>query len=203
MGTGLAGPYWEDHVAKKSSQAEQSSAELESETVVGKGRPTPSRKEAQALKAQPLVGNRDKAVQKAQRMKMNEARERARVGMMAGEERYLGSRDRGPQRRWVRDYVDARISVGEFLIPLMVILLILMFVPGPAQVYGVLVVWGFLAFAIIDAVFLGMRLKRKLSQKFGAENVQKGFRWYAAMRAFQFRMMRVPKPQVKRMQYPS
>ncbi len=192
----------EDHVAKKSSEAEQSADQTE-EVVVGKGRPTPSRKEAQALKAQPLVGSRDKAVRKAQRLKMNEARERARVGMMAGEERYLGSRDRGSQRRWVRDYVDARISVGEFLIPLMVILLILMFVPGPAQVYGIFIVWGFLAFAIVDAVFLGMILKRKLAKKFGAEHVQKGFRWYAAMRAFQFRMMRVPKPQVKRMQYPN
>jgi hypothetical protein len=57
--------------------------------------------------------------------------------------------------------------------------------------------------AIIDAVFLGMRLKKRLGEKFGEDRVQPGFRWYAAMRAFQFRPLRVPKPQVKRGSFPS
>lgn len=192
----------EDCMAKKGSSNEPVQEAVEEEAVVGKGRPTPSRKEAQALKAQPLVGSRDKAVRKAQRAKMTEARERARIGMMQGEERYLTARDKGPQRRYVRDYVDARLSVGEFLIPLMILLLVTMFLPVQSQFFGIAIVWGFLIFAVIDAIFLGMRLKRKLAAKFGADNVQKGFRWYAAMRAFQFRMLRVPKPQVKRMQYP-
>ena len=169
----------------------------------GKGRPTPSRKEAQAAKAQPLVGSRDKAGAKAQRQKMAEARERARIGMAQGDERYLPARDKGPQRRYVRDYVDARISVGEFLIPLMLIALLLTFLPGEIQVISIAAVWVFLLFAVIDAIVLGWTLKGKLAAKFGADKVQPGFRWYAAMRALQFRMLRMPKPQVKRLQFPT
>lgn len=190
-------------MAKKDSSIEDGQHDhAEDVASVGKGRPTPTRREAQAAKAQPLVGSRDKAGMKAQRAKQNEARERARLGMMQGDERYLGPRDRGPQRRFVRDYVDARLSIGEFLIPLMVVVLLLLFLPGTIQVISVMVVWVFVFLAIVDAVILGFRLKRRLAEKFGADRVQPGFRWYAAMRAFQFRMLRVPKPQVKRFQFP-
>lgn len=169
---------------------------------VGKGRPTPTRKQAQAAKAQPLVGSRDKAARKTQRLKQNEARERARIGMMQGDERYLTARDKGPQRRFARDYVDARFSVGEFLIPAMVVVLLMTFLPAEWQMASLLAIWAYLALSIIDAVVLGFALKKKLSAKFGAQHVQSGFRWYAAMRAFQFRMLRMPKPQVKRLQFP-
>lgn len=186
-----------DHSAKSAGETHEAS-----DAPAGKGRPTPKRKEAQAAKAQPLVGGRDKAAIKAQRQKQNEARERARVGMMQGDERYLSARDKGPQRRYVRDYVDARFSIGEFLIPLMLVVLLLTFVPGQIQVISIMAVWAFLALAVLDAIVLGMRLKRKLAAKFGEGKVQPGYRWYAAMRAFQFRMLRMPKPQVKRMQFP-
>lgn len=190
-------------MARKTTPAPSDENEYAEEAALGgKGRPTPTRKEAQAAKAQPLVGSRDKAIRRTQRAKMNEARERARVGMMRGDERFLGPRDKGPQRRYTRDYVDARLSVGEWLIPLMVVMLIVMFLPGRLQVYGVLIVWGFVLFAVFDAIVLGFQLKKRLSAKFGADKLQKGYRWYAAMRAFQFRMLRVPKPQVKRFQYP-
>lgn len=178
------------------SSDEQAAAQL------GKGRPTPSRKEAQAAKAQPLVGGRDKTAIKAQKQKQMEARERARQGMMQGDERYLSIRDKGPQRRFVRDYVDARFSVGEFLIPLMLVVLVMTFLPGIFQVISLAVIWSYVLIAVLDAVFLGVVLNRKLEAKFGAGNVQKGFRWYAAMRAFQFRPLRIPKPQVKRGNYP-
>lgn len=190
-------------MARKTSPAPSDENEqIDDASAAGKGRPTPTRKEAQAMKAQPLVGSRDKAQRKAQRAKMTEARERARVGMMRGDERFLGPRDRGPQRRYVRDYVDARLSVGEWLIPLMILMLLVMFFPGPIQVFGVAIVWGFVLFAVLDAIVLGFQLKRRLSEKFGADRVQKGYRWYAAMRAFQFRMLRIPKPQVKRFRFP-
>lgn len=187
----------------QSAQPNAGGADSSEEPAIGKGRPTPSRKEAQAAKAQPLVGGRDKAALKAQRQKQNEARERARVGMMQGDERFLTARDRGPQRRYVRDYVDARFSLGEFIIPLMLIVLLISFLPGPVQVISIMGIWGFLFVAIIDAVILGMRLRKKLEAKFGADKLQPGFRWYAAMRAFQFRMLRMPKPQVKRLQFPA
>lgn len=190
-------------MAKDHSEKPDTGATPEDATPLqGKGRPTPSRKEAQAAKAQPLVGSRDKASSKLHRQKAAEARERARIGMAQGDERYLPARDKGPQRRYIRDYVDARISIGEFLIPLMLIALLLTFLPGDVQVISIAAVWIFLLFAVVDAVILGMTLKNKLAAKFGVSNVQPGFRWYAAMRALQFRMLRMPKPQVKRLKFP-
>lgn len=193
-------------MAKKSTATPSSdgdgAASSESQAPAGKGRPTPTRKQAEAANARPLVGGRDKAVVKQQRQQQAEARERARVGMMQGEERYLTTRDRGPQRRYVRDYVDARWSIGELLIPMMLVVLAMTFIPGIIQVLSLFVVWAFLGLAVIDSIFLGLRLKKKLGEKFGADNLQSGFRWYAAMRAMQFRMLRMPKPQVKRGEYP-
>lgn len=187
--------------AKRDETTEPTPADAAAQ--VGKGRPTPSRKAAQAANARPIVGSQDKELRKQQRQAQAEARGRARMGMMAGEERYLTVRDKGPQRRYVRDYVDARWSAGELLIPVMLVFLIVALFPGWIQVYGVYFVWAFLLLAVIDAIFLGIRLKKKLSEKFGEDNVQPGFRWYAAMRALQFRMLRMPKPQVKRGEFPS
>lgn len=168
----------------------------------GKGRPTPSRKEAQARNARPLVGNRSKEARKAERLRMQEQRERARVGLAQGEERYLTPRDRGPQRRWVRDYIDARFSVGEFLIPAMLVVLITTFMPNPIPYYGIAIMWTFVAVSILDLLFLNMRMGKLLREKFGPDRVQRGWRWYAAMRALQFRPLRLPKPQVRRGKYP-
>ncbi len=188
--------------AAKRDDTAGSGHEDAAEELQGKGRPTPSRKVAQAANARPIVGSQDKELRKQQRQQQNEARERARAGMMAGEERYLTQRDRGPQRRFVRDYVDARWSAGELLIPVMVIFLVVAMFPGWVQVYGVFFVWAFLLFAIVDAFALTFILKKKLTEKFGEGDVQPGFKWYGAMRAMQFRMLRMPKPQVKRREFP-
>lgn len=189
-------------MAKKSAEGVTAENSPE-EQPIGKGRPTPSRKQAQAANARPIVGSKDKRMQKQLRQQQNEARERARVGMMAGEERFLTARDRGPQRRFVRDYVDARWNIGELLIPMMLVVLVMTFIPGVMQVISLLVIWGFVGLAILDAVLLGFRMKKLLGNKFGEDQVQPGFRWYGAMRAFQFRPLRIPKPQVKRGQFPS
>ena len=111
-------------------------------------------------------------------------------------------RDRGPQKRYVRDYVDARFSVGELLIPLMFVVIILTFFPQPeVQAIGLVALWAFFLVAVIDVVVLGFIVKRKIAAKFGADRIEK-VRWYAAMRALQLRLMRLPKPQVKRGQFP-
>ena len=124
--------------------------------------------------------------------------------MAAGDERYLTARDRGPQRRFVRDYVDARFSIGEFLIPVMLLVIVLSFLPWAfMQVWGLVALWAFFLIAVLDCVFLGFRVTKKIGDKFGKTKVERGLKWYAAMRALQLRVMRLPKPQVKRGQFPS
>ena len=171
-------------------------------TSAGKGHATPTRREKQAARKQPLVSSDRAAARKTARTQMQAQRERARLGMAAGEEKYLPLRDRGPYKRYVRDYVDARFSVGELLIPLMFVVIILTFFPQPeVQTIGIVALWAFFLVAIIDVLVLGFIVTRKLSAKFGSDKVEK-VRWYAAMRALQLRMMRLPKPQVKRGQFP-
>ena len=172
--------------------------------VVGKGRATPTRSEREAANRRPLVPTDRRLAAKEARAKSAAVRERARLGMAAGEERYLPTRDRGPQRKFVRDWVDARFSVGEFLIPIMGVVLVLTLIPNPyIQTYTIFVLWGFFVIALVDVLILGVILKRKLGEKFGESRVERGYRWYAAMRALQLRALRLPKPQVKRRQYPS
>ena len=45
-------------------------------------------------------------------------------------------------------------------------------------------------------MILGRTVTKKLQAKFG--EVEKGVKWYAGVRAFQFRPIRVPKPRVTR-----
>ena len=54
----------------------------------------------------------------------------------------------------------------------------------------------------VNEAYAILKFNKKLAAKFGADKVEK-VRWYAAMRALQLRPLRLPKPQVKRGQYPS
>ncbi|QIZ99075.1 MULTISPECIES: DUF3043 domain-containing protein [unclassified Leifsonia] len=188
---------------KAEAPAVETAEETEERLRQGKGAPTPTRREQEAARKRPLVPEDRKEAARQARAKTAEAREKARVGMAAGDDRYLTARDRGPQRRYVRDYVDARFSIGEYLIPVMLLVIVLSFLPGYFQVYGLLALWAFFAIAVIDCFVLGMLVRKRLREKFGESKVERGVRWYAAMRALQLRVMRLPKPQVKRGQYPS
>lgn len=169
----------------------------------GKGQPTPSRRVQEAANKRPLVPDDRKLAAKQARAKSAEARERARLGMAAGEDKYLPLRERGPQKRFARDYIDARFNVGEFMIPVMFLVILLTFFPDPnIQTYGILALWAFFLVAIVDCVILGFILTKKIEAKFGKDRAEK-IRWYAAMRALQLRVMRLPKPQVKRGEYPA
>ena len=194
-------------VAKSSSKKPDESVdyELNADSVTaGKGRPTPTRKEREAANQRPLVPGDRRAGNKAARARMAESRERARVGMANGEEKYLTPRDKGPQRRFIRDYVDARFSIGEVMIPILFIIIILSFIDSPLfQIISVFALWAFFIIAVVDSVVLGFIVNRKLAAKYGADRVQRGNRWYAAMRAMQMRLMRLPKPQVKRGHFPA
>ncbi|HEY0260325.1 MAG TPA: DUF3043 domain-containing protein [Lacisediminihabitans sp.] len=170
----------------------------------GKGHPTPTRKEREAANMRPLVAGDRKTGNKQTKARMAEAREKARIGMANGDEKYLPIRDKGPQRRFIRDYIDARFSVGELIIPVMFVVIVLTFVNSPIlQTIAIFGLWIFFLVAVIDCLTVGYIIQRKLAAKFGAEKVQRGNRWYTAMRALQLRPMRLPKPQVKRGNFPA
>jgi len=191
-------------VAKAEDKTDSSTQVVDPEsTTIGKGRPTPTRREREEANRRPLVAT-GKEAQKAQRARLAEVRERQRVGMANGEEKFLPERDKGPQRKFIRDYVDARYSVGEAMIPIMVLVIVMSIIQVAAiQMITLFVLWGFFIVAVIDCLVVGRLVTSKLTEKYGVGNVQRGNKWYAAMRAMQMKPMRMPKPQIKRGQYPT
>lgn len=166
-----------------------------------KGHPTPRRSQQESVRKQPLVNKNRKVANQKAKEKVRKERDRARIGMMNGEEKYLTKRDRGPQRRYVRDYVDARWSIGELFIPAAILILVVAFTqPVAVQQYFTYAVWGLLALVILDGFLLNYVLKGKLKAKFGS--VERGLAFYAVMRSVQLRPLRMPKPQVKRGAHP-
>ncbi|HXF03601.1 MAG TPA: DUF3043 domain-containing protein [Arthrobacter sp.] len=168
----------------------------------GKGAPTPRRKDQEAARRRPLVPNDRKAARDANRVAQADQRLKMREAMNTGDERYLPFRDKGPQKRFVRDFVDARWVLGEFLIVFALIFVILSFIRDlNVQAFILVGFWVLLGLVAVDAIILGRQLKKRLTAKFG--EVERGAVWYGVMRGLQLRRMRLPKPQVKRGQYPS
>ncbi|MBJ7356381.1 DUF3043 domain-containing protein [Nocardioides sp.] len=164
----------------------------------GKGRPTPTRKEAEAAaRARAKVPRTRKEMLAAQRMAKTESSAKVRAGMKAGEERYLLPRDKGPVRRFVRDFVDSRLSFVELLIPLLVVTMVLGYSGNEAmRSIGNTILLGTVLLVIVDMVTLRMRLRRQLAERFPDEPT-KGLTYYAITRALQMKFMRLPKARVK------
>jgi hypothetical protein len=170
----------------------------EESRAAGKGRPTPSRKEAEAAakaRAKPPRGRKELAA--AQRSGRTESSQRVRQGMRNGEEKYLLARDKGPVRRFIRDYVDSRFGFIELIIPLLVVTMVLGYsgISGAARI-GNAVLLGSILLVIADILMLRFRLRRQLAARFPDEPT-KGTTYYAMTRAMQMKFMRLPKSQVK------
>jgi hypothetical protein len=169
-----------------------------STTVGGKGRPTPTRKEAEAAaRERARAGIDKKAAQKILREKRNESNRKMRAGLRSGEEKFLPARDQGPVRRFVRDWVDSRLSVAEFLLPLLIVIMVLQ-ASGSARMQSFSSgLWvATLLLLLVDTFWIRFRLRSALHQKFPDESL-KGTTFYAMMRMLQLRFMRLPKARVK------
>ncbi len=161
----------------------------------GKGRPTPTRKEAEAAaRARAKASLDPKASRRLSGATRAERSREIRAGIKAGDERYLTARDRGPVRRFVRDFVDQRLNLGEFAIPLL--FASLMFSAAGYARAGTGIMNALLLMVIVDSVVLRWRLHRELRRRFPDEST-KGVTFYAFMRALQLRFLRLPKPQVR------
>lgn len=169
-----------------------------------KNRPTPKRKDQEAANRRPLVVADRKEAKNQDRTKRREAQLLQRSAMATGDDAHLPARDKGPVRRFIRDHVDARWNVGEFMLPVMILVLALSFVKVPAVFLIVSVgVYGLLLAAAVDSWFMWRRLKKHLIAKFGAAKVGRGLAMYAVMRGFQIRRSRMPRALAKRGEFPT
>jgi hypothetical protein len=163
-----------------------------------KGRPTPSRREAEAAnKLRTKVPRSRKERAAARRMARGDSTAKMREAMRTGEERYLPARDQGPVKRFTRDYVDHGFSVLELMLPIMVVLLGFGYVGTTAMAtFANAALPALLLVVILDGFRLRFKLRRELLRRFPDESYQ-GITMYAVMRALQVRFLRQPKPQVK------
>lgn len=186
----------------KKEQSSQPQGEAQAQppaTNVGKGRPTPTRKEAEEARRQTLKGpTNPKARRKLEREKARAERNTSREALMAGDERALPARDAGPVRKYVRNYVDGRRTLAEYFIPLAVVVLIVGLFRSPNIQAVVSVVWFLmLALLVVDMTILLVRLRGNLAKEFPDPAARKGATFYGAMRALQIRRLRLPPPKVK------
>ena len=118
--------------------------------------------------------------------------------MKTGEERYFLARDKGPVRRFVRDFVDSRWSVVELMIPVLVFSMILGYSGNTqASVVSSYLLMAMFIIVILEMTGLRFRIRREVRQRFPDESL-KGLSYYAIIRAMQIRPLRMPKAQVKR-----
>ncbi|MEU6894568.1 DUF3043 domain-containing protein [Streptomyces sp. NPDC046557] len=168
-----------------------------------KGRPTPKRAVAQSQRKAVVAstGNRkEDAKRTRERRRVELAKQRE--ALANGDERYLPARDKGPVRKFVRDYVDSRYSVAEMFLPLAVIILVLSMVRIPSIQNIALLLWlGVIVLILLDSVGLFIRLRKAVNTRFPDEP-KRGAVAYGLMRTLQMRRLRLPKPQVKRGERP-
>ncbi|MEV4314405.1 DUF3043 domain-containing protein [Actinocrispum sp. NPDC049592] len=169
-----------------------------------KGRATPKRRDAEARKRGP-VAPAPKTTREAMRRnrgskdERREAAKERRERMMAGDDRYLMPRDRGPVKAYIRDVVDSRRNLLGLFMPLAILVFVALLVPNfVVQQYATLLCLIMLVAMIFEGIVNGRRIAKLVRQKFPKETVRGGsIGWYAFVRSSQIRKLRVPKPRIR------
>jgi hypothetical protein len=170
----------------------------------GKGKPTPKRREAEARKRGPVAPapkttreamKRNRGSKEDRRAQTRERRER----MMAGEDKYLMPRDRGPVKAYVRDVVDSRRNLLGLFMPLAIVVFVALLIPNPViQQYATLLCLIMLVAMIFEGVVNGRRITNLARARFPKETIKgRSIGWYAFVRGSQLRKLRVPKPRIR------
>jgi Flp pilus assembly protein TadB len=155
-----------------------------------KDRPTPSRKEAEAARRQRVTRNLSK----------REARQEAARANRQERLRTVSVREAVPEKALMRDYVDSRFSVGEFLLPSLVLILATTFLASALpQIawYTTLLMYAYILVVLVDLFLMWRGFKRVLAERLPRAST-KGLALYGMNRAIQLRRFRAPRPRLKR-----
>jgi Flp pilus assembly protein TadB len=159
-------------------------------TGAKKDRPTPSRKEAEAA--------RRERVHKT--LSNRESRQVASRQARAERMRRLGDRERSPEKALMRDYIDARLNLGEFLLPAVVVILAITVLGSyfpQLAVITTLAMYLFILAVIVDGFLMWRGFKRVLAERLPNAPI-KGLVMYGMTRSTQIRRFRMPPPRIKR-----
>ena len=185
--------------------ANESTGETPGMVPVGKGHPTPTRKEREAAQRRPLVPtSKEDSKKRREEQRVRAARENQ--ALQSGDERHMPRQHAGAPRRFARDFIDARTTVTEFMLPAAVGSMVALFFFGNNLAVMSAVTLALLllmAAWAIESAFLLWRMRKQATAKFGAEKLPRMYAIYGLTRLMQIRRMRLPKPQIKRGQYPA
>jgi hypothetical protein len=164
-----------------------------------KNAPTPKRKDAEkANKVNSISApqtkaakGRDKAATKARRLEQ-------RAAFMRGEESALPMRDKGPVKRFIRNYIDSRRNVGEFFLPVVASVLVLSVIHNKfVSLIAILLMYAAMLYTVVSGFFMSRKIRKEVATRFPGEST-KGLGMYGWLRSTQMRRMRAPAPQVQR-----
>ena len=163
-----------------------------------KGKATPKRKDAvAATKVNSITSPVTKADRSKNREALRASRAEARAAYMRGDQNALPARDRGPVKKFVRDYIDSRRSLGEYFLPLMVIVLVLTLVPSAEiRFLAIIFMYGAMLYSAVYGFFVTKNIKKQVAERFPEEST-KGLGMYGWLRSTQMRRLRAPAPQKK------
>jgi len=164
----------------------------------GKGRPTPSRKDAEAARKMRLgaLPADPKAAKKQDRETQRASYDRSRQALKSGDTRYFPARDQGPARAFIRDYVDGRIRLLELLMPLVILCWATLLLRNTSiYIYSSFGMEFVVLVGVVLGVLLSLRVKKAVRAEFGEEHVR-GSGFYAFSRAVMPRPLRQPKPRI-------
>jgi hypothetical protein len=190
--------------AETSPVAEPEAAE--SGPAVGKGRPTPKRRDSavprgpvsapktrkEAYARQKQAAKAAKGLRKTPTAAMTP--QQRREALRAGDPAFLPKRDQGPTRKLARDYVDSHRMLSNYLIVLFPLLLLGTIVKGVE-----IVVIAFFLALLIEWYLTGRRIRSMAIARNGsAQGSAFSIGFYAGSRAYLPRKWRLPGPQVNR-----
>ena len=158
-----------------------------------KGKPTPKRKEAEAkVVNNKLAPTTSKAAKSLDKAAARERRLATRAAYMRGEESALPLRDKGPVRKFVRDYVDSRRTMGEFFLPVIMVVLVLTVIPNRfIQFLAIIFMYSAMVYSIGSGFYFSRKIRKAVNEKFPSEPT-KGLGMYGWLRSTQMRKMRAP-----------
>jgi hypothetical protein len=163
---------------------------LESAPSGKKDRPTPTRKEAEAARRQRMNTTLSKKQSRAAASRQSRS-ERMKT---------ISAREAVPEKVLMRDYIDARFNLGEFLLPSVVVILAVTLLGSywPAvTLIATLAMYLFIIAVFVDGYLMWRGFKKVLAKRLPKAS-PKGLLMYGMTRSTQIRRFRSPAPRIKR-----
>jgi hypothetical protein len=175
---------------RRNTQPAPEPTTVESAPTGKKARPTPTRKEAEAARRQRMSTT------------LSKKESRAAAGRQSRSDRMraISAREATPEKILMRDYIDARFNIGEFLLPSVVVILAVTVLGSywpRVTLIATLAMYLFILAVFVDGYLMWRGFKKVLAARL-PKTSPKGLMLYGMTRSTQIRRFRSPAPRIKR-----